>query len=557
MQIRTKFLLLAAIPALAMFLAAAIMAFIDLSHLSNSNIDTSRASLLEAEKVRLRNVVETAATSVQPILRDSSLSKEQKMEAVYQRLSPITFGADGYIFGYTGSGVRTLLGTSQNGLGNNYWDLKDKKGNEFIKEIIAKAKAGGGYVEYYFPKPGQTVAQAKLSYSTYLSQIDLMIGTGLYIDHIDKSLNEIEQRQNQMLNKTVWIFVLVGAVILAVILGVASYVSNRLTGRILAVQKGLNDISRGDGDLTQRLPVMSQDEIGALADSFNLFVEKIHHTIREVLGVVDDLNATSSSMAESAGGTDQSVQAQHQETEMVATAMNQMNASSVEVAQSAGEANHATNKAQEDGAEALAVVQDTSSAIGELANEIEVSSQAIQALGNDVESIVSILDVIRGIAEQTNLLALNAAIEAARAGEQGRGFAVVADEVRALAGRTQESTAEIQSMIERLQQGSHQAITAMGKSKSVGESAVEHASKASESLQQISDAITHISNMNTHIATAAEEQTSVSQSIDESVQRISDSSKETQNYASTTSSASAHLSEISGSLQQLLSQFRV
>lgn len=557
MKIRAKFLLLAALPALVMFIAAALMASVDLNALSKASIDSARVSLLDAEKGRLKNVVESTVSGIQDILRDSNLTTEQKKEAIYQRLKPVQFGTDGYIFGYTSSGVRVLLGPADKGIGNNYWNLQDKKGVYLIQEIVKQAKAGGGYVEYYFPKPGQQEAEPKLSYSVYLPQLDWVVGTGLYIDHIDKSLAKIEQKQSEELTKGVWLFIAVGVVVLGVILAIASYVANRMTGRIVRIQESLMDISQGDGDLTQRLPVISQDEIGSLAEAFNLFVDKIHQTIQRVFQVVDDLNQTSTKMDHSASGTNASVQAQHQETEMVATAMNQMNASSVEVAQSAGEANRATNSAQEDGSQALTVVQQTSSAISQLASEIDTSAQAIEALGNDVEAIVSILDVIRGIAEQTNLLALNAAIEAARAGEQGRGFAVVADEVRALAGRTQESTAEIQAMIERLQNGSREAITAMGKSKSVGESAVEHSAKASESLQQISAAIDHISNMNAHIATAAEEQTSVSQSIDQSVSRIAESSRETRQYAEETSEASSNLAKISSDLQRLLNQFKV
>lgn len=556
MNIRTKFLLLAVVPAFVVFLACTAAALMDLNRLSEHDLESAQEFLLDAEKRRLKNLVEVAKATADEINR-SALTPNEKKEAIYERLKHLAYGSDGYVFGYTSQGVRTLLGTSTKGLGNNYWNLKDKKGTLLIQEMIRAGKQGGGYVTYYFPKPGQSEPLPKLSYSLYLPEQDWIIGTGVYIDHIDRELAEIAQQQEEELYSNAIQLVIVGFLCLGVTLIIVSYISNRLTGRIVTIQERLLDIAQGEGDLTHRLPITSDDELGALARAFNEFVGKIHQTISHVLKMVDGLNETSSAMAHSASGTHQSIHSQHKETEMVATAMSEMSASSVQVAQSAEEAANAANTAQLDGKKALSVIQTASETIETLASGLDNSSETLASLGSDVESIVSILDVIRGIAEQTNLLALNAAIEAARAGEQGRGFAVVADEVRSLAGRTQDSTAEIQAMIERLENGSQQAITAMSRSKAQGENAVEQTRETSTSLQGVANAIEHISNMNTQIATAAEEQNSVSESIDESISRIADSSKETLVHADEATQASEELSVVSQELKQLLNQFKV
>ena len=255
--------------------------------------------------------------------------------------------------------------------------------------------------------------------------------------------------------------------------------------------------------------------------------------------------------------TSSGVESQKDETVQVASAITQMTATVQEVANNAESATSAAADADSEAKAGNQIVSSTVQAISELATEVESSASVIEKLKGDSENIGAVLDVIKGIAEQTNLLALNAAIEAARAGEQGRGFAVVADEVRTLAQRTQESTAEIENLINALQGGAEEAVTVMTRSRDRASHTVEQAKHAGESLSSITRAVGTILQLNTQIATAAEEQSSVSEEINRNVINIQDISEQTASGAEQTASASAELARLGEQLQNLVGQFKV
>ena len=326
---------------------------------------------------------------------------------------------------------------------------------------------------------------------------------------------------------------------------------------IKSLEQAMSDVASGDGDLTQRIVVSSEDEIGKLAQAFNLFVSKIHCTVSDVIvssntvrTEMDNIQGITKNIAEFSSS-------QQQESEVVAAAVHEMQVTSSTVNESATEAAQASLGATTEAETTETILQQTVSSIQSLADEITQAGSVIHTLDSDVSNIASILDVIKGIAEQTNLLALNAAIEAARAGEQGRGFAVVADEVRALASKTQDSTGEIQKMIERLQAGAKEAVTAMESSTQSGQETIELANQASKSLQQITSAIVIMNDMNTHIATAANEQNHVSGDVNANVQRIADNSTQMVIMVSSSESACIALSEQCERLDDLVSQFKV
>jgi methyl-accepting chemotaxis protein len=319
----------------------------------------------------------------------------------------------------------------------------------------------------------------------------------------------------------------------------------------------LNDIAQGEGDLTRRLSSDRSDELGSIAKGFNTFLAKLQAMITQVVTSVQSVSDSSEHTADIAIRTNIGIQKQMAEIDQVATAVQEMTATAQDVARNATQAAQAASHADQAASQGMQIVRDTSNSIGVLALEIGKAVGVVQTLAKDSENINAILTAIRGIAEQTNLLALNAAIEAARAGEQGRGFAVVADEVRNLAQKTQKATEEIQSMIQQLQQGTRDVVRVMEDSQNRTDESVQHAAKAAEALETITQAVSVINDMNTQIASAAEEQSAVADDINRNVINIGQVANEVAGGADESSSASADLTKLAEQQRRLINQFKV
>ena len=331
------------------------------------------------------------------------------------------------------------------------------------------------------------------------------------LDGIEAQVAVVEAKVEKRMEGVLLSILGVAAVVLLVIAAVGMLLANTILRPLHLMKANLDDIAAGEGDLTRRLAITSQDELGELAGAFNRFVDKIHGLVRQITEMTAQLTGLVSQVSDQAQRSEQAMERQRHETDQVATAINQMSSAAQEVARSAQGASVAAQQTDAEGQAAKRVVDGSIAQIHALVSDIRSSGVSLDSLQQDVASIVSVLSVIRSIAEQTNLLALNAAIEAARAGEAGRGFAVVADEVRALASRTQTSTQEIQGMIDRLQKGTVAAVDAMRRSSDAGDGTSAQANQAGASLDTMAQLIGTINSMNAQIASAAEEQTAVAE----------------------------------------------
>ncbi|MBX9915383.1 MAG: methyl-accepting chemotaxis protein [Pseudomonadaceae bacterium] len=331
---------------------------------------------------------------------------------------------------------------------------------------------------------------------------------------------------------------------------------------VSSITKGVRELQVGgqqlaDGNLGYRVTYQGRDELGEISSSFNEMASRFHHTIQELAGAVQQLAAAAEQTAQVSSQTSDGIRRQQLETDQVATAMNEMSATVQDVAGNAASAARAAQEADQQSESGKRVVHQTIASIDSLASEVEHAATVIHELEADSAGISSVVDVIRSIAEQTNLLALNAAIEAARAGEQGRGFAVVADEVRSLASRTQQSTSEIQTMIEKLQSGANRAVAVMESSCSKAQAGKQQVASAGHMLEQISNAVATINDMNAMIASAAEEQSSVSEEISRNITSVSQIAEETSEASRQNVATSTQFASLASQLQRLVHMFRL
>ncbi|WP_213609887.1 methyl-accepting chemotaxis protein [Pseudoalteromonas sp.] len=358
-------------------------------------------------------------------------------------------------------------------------------------------------------------------------------------------------------NTMAYTILVISAVLIGIFIAIASYISKLISAPIVEVSDGLTEISQGGGDLTQRLAIKTNDETAKLATSFNLFLNLISELVQQINDCAQNVSKTSSQTSSQASQLTNSTSQQQQALEMAAAAINEMAATANEVSSSCANAAELATQTQQASDLGQSVITQTAESVIKLCEVINNASADISQLDAESENIMSILSVIRGISEQTNLLALNAAIEAARAGEHGRGFAVVADEVRALSQRTAESTEEVASQLDKLRSMSSKVSKDMERSIETTNKTVELAHSAQHQFSEITASIVNISDLNTQIATAAEEQQHVAEDINRNVTEIKNAADEVSNIAVTTSENGNEMNRLSSILTDLVGKFKV
>ncbi|WP_413488028.1 methyl-accepting chemotaxis protein [Shewanella baltica] len=550
-SLRNKLLLLSLFPLiLTLCILMTVSYYVEQSALADE-VTTFRTKLIGERKTQIKEATEIAAGIVQYQL---SLKENGN---VNQALRDIRFGSSGYFFIYDSQGKNLFHAVMPNLEGQNKIDMTDPRGTKIIVGLLDAAKKGDGNFSFYFQKPNTNEQIEKIGYSMMIPGTDWMLGTGAYIDDIDAVVEDYRATvTEQMIDKS-YAILLIALLLAAITAVVILATAQRMVAPIKNMADNLNDIAKGDGDLTKRLTVKGEDEIAQLGQSFNLFVDKLQTIIGDVANATAKVKSAANAIHDQTKVMSSQLISHNNETDQVVTAITEMSATASEVAQNTTQVAEATHAATGDVANAQRCVDASLEEISALMAQINNAAGNIQSLSEQSKKINNVLSVIGGIAEQTNLLALNAAIEAARAGEQGRGFAVVADEVRNLASRTQSSTLEINEMLSELHKLVALAVKTMEESQQSCVRSVDSSRAISESLGSVTSAVTAINDMSTQIATAATEQSSVTEEINRNVFAIQEIVNELLHSSEDAARVSQTVSQEGINLGKLVGQFKI
>lgn len=484
---------------------------------------------LEIEKKRLKTIVDSAYS----IIKDyEALPGDSGLKEALALINKLRYdNGVGYIFTYDLQGVRLQSGSGK-GIGKNFYNNQDKKGNYITQNIINAAKDGSGYSTYYFIKPGEETPSPKYSYSLLVPKWNVIISTGFYIDDVERAQQEVDDAiqvvASSAINDAIMLFI-----IAFIVVSIAVFIAiNKLYLPLNNLSLSVSGLAEGEGDLTATLPASHIALLDKIANNFNKFLASMGQDIKSLKATSAELNNIASLSSQQQVRLEALSNQQKEETVQVATAIDEMSSTSNEIANTAEQTRASANEVETEIQGVLEQVEVSNEQLDNLNVLMKGVEGSINELGENVTLIHSVLSVIQSISEQTNLLALNAAIEAARAGEQGRGFAVVADEVRNLAKRSQDSTVEIKVILDKLQDSSVKTIQDMTRSDEQRQVVTEAMAKIREFIHSSSKGIQQLSEMNVQVATAASEQSTVSSEIAERINGIASLAEDIGNSSS-------------------------
>jgi methyl-accepting chemotaxis protein len=509
-----------------------------------------RGLIMEEKRATVTFLVQGATSvlgSYQKQVEDGALTKEQAQKMAAERFAAFRYDGANYLWINDLSPKMVMHPLKPELNGTDLSGNKDPNGKALFVEMARVCKEKGkGFVDYAWSRPGSSEPVPKISYVELYEPWGWVVGTGIYVDDVNAHVRQIETGIGIAL-----------VALLALCILLAWLVSRTVTGPIKLVVDTIRDIAQGEGDLTRRLPIHSRNEIGELSEWFNTFVGKLHGIISQVSGSSLQLASSALELQLTSRQMTESIAQLSAQSTSLATAGEEMSATSGDIANNCHHAATNASGASQKASQGAAVVGQSIAVMNSIAERVKNAAGTVDALGVRSEQIGAIIGTIEDIADQTNLLALNAAIEAARAGEQGRGFAVVADEVRALAERTTRATKEIGEMIKAIQKETKNAVDSMEQSVTQVEQGTSHASDSGRSLQEILDIINDVTEQIGQIATAAEEQTATTREISGNVMNLNDLAQQNDHALHETAIAANDVSRQAEELKELVGQFRL
>ncbi len=523
-------------------------------------IEQQRKALYADFDNLVKSEVQTAVSLLQTVYDSQTrgeITPEQARKMGADILRKLKYGQDGYFWADTEEGVNVVL-LGKDAEGKNRLNAQDKKGNYFIKDILKNGMSGGGYADYYFPKPGSDMPLPKRAYSLEFKPFQWVVGTGNYVNDIEAVINKQEAQFRSGFVES--IYMLLGVTVIGVVLAVlvANVITRKLLKQLGGEPEVIAEIAEriSEGDLTMKFQSGGKEVTGAYA-AIKTMVDKLKAVMAEIKKSSADVAAGSEELNASSEEISRTMTDQSNRSSQIATSAEEMSQTVIDIAKNASNIAQSALETASTAKDGETVVNKSVIESKAIVETVTASTNVMQSLGERSKQIGEIVAVINDIADQTNLLALNAAIEAARAGEQGRGFAVVADEVRKLAERTGKATSEISGMIGAIQGEVDNAVESMSQTNEKVNLGLRYSMEAGEQLKTIVQNVTALQNMVQQIATATEEMSTTSEAISTDIQAVAGGAKDISGGSDHIAKSASNLASLSVKLKGIVDRFKV